>query len=239
MPNGQSLTEAGRPAPNVQRVIPPAPTHANPLSVRNAHRWKHSNECHFCAKPKKQGGTLFRCAGCQDGFYCSKECQRKAWPDHKLRCQIHQRARDANPTILDQYKLLSSFMNKHRYTLTQAGFCALDLRNHPENAQDRALVVLVRQRPAKRAEFTYFVVGAEVIPLNEGGFGEDLDEIKMHLTIHKMPPGCLVFVIVMRSLDSNHSNVVPVGFYPNPVYYEHKDWKEWMMKHLNEGIVLL
>ena len=30
--------------------------------------------------------TIFRCFSCSTLFYCSKKCQRKAWPQHKLIC---------------------------------------------------------------------------------------------------------------------------------------------------------
>eukprot|EP01108_Squamamoeba_japonica_P004957 TRINITY_DN3880_c0_g1_i2.p1 TRINITY_DN3880_c0_g1~~TRINITY_DN3880_c0_g1_i2.p1 ORF type:complete len:461 (+),score=104.73 TRINITY_DN3880_c0_g1_i2:196-1578(+) len=32
-------------------------------------------------------GRLSRCAGCQEVFYCSVECQRKSWPEHKADCR--------------------------------------------------------------------------------------------------------------------------------------------------------
>ena len=53
-------------------------------------------QCCFKQFPLKQKKT---CAGCKDAFYCSKECQQKAWTTpvfiygkHKTRCQKLARA---------------------------------------------------------------------------------------------------------------------------------------------------
>ena len=34
----------------------------------------------------KTGVELKRCAGCKVAWYCSKECQNAAWPEHKKTC---------------------------------------------------------------------------------------------------------------------------------------------------------
>ena len=38
----------------------------------------------FCAHCYRM--TIFRCFNCSIVFYCSKKCQRQAWPQHKLKC---------------------------------------------------------------------------------------------------------------------------------------------------------
>ncbi|KAL3846720.1 hypothetical protein ACJMK2_017686 [Sinanodonta woodiana] len=41
-----------------------------------------------CASCKQSHLDLTRCAGCNDVFYCSQECQRKHWvEDHKVKCK--------------------------------------------------------------------------------------------------------------------------------------------------------
>lgn len=47
---------------------------------------KMTRVCAHCNK--EQGvGTLFKCGGCMMEFYCSKECQRRKWKEHKLMCK--------------------------------------------------------------------------------------------------------------------------------------------------------
>lgn len=41
--------------------------------------------CSFC---KKQGNAFKRCSACQAVYYCSGDCQRNDWPQHKTICSI-------------------------------------------------------------------------------------------------------------------------------------------------------
>lgn len=40
--------------------------------------------CGYCDKEKKN--KLKKCSRCKVYYYCSKECQKKDWPRHKLQC---------------------------------------------------------------------------------------------------------------------------------------------------------
>ena len=48
--------------------------------------------CHYCFnmvvrdKTGKGMTTLLRCSSCKFARYCSRECQKKAWPSHKKEC---------------------------------------------------------------------------------------------------------------------------------------------------------
>ncbi|XP_046460954.1 F-box-like/WD repeat-containing protein TBL1X [Daphnia pulex] len=43
-----------------------------------------------CAGCKKMSQNLKRCARCNSIFYCSKDCQRSHWPQHKLVCNQNE-----------------------------------------------------------------------------------------------------------------------------------------------------
>ncbi|KAJ3059049.1 hypothetical protein HDU99_006532 [Rhizoclosmatium hyalinum] len=45
--------------------------------------------CQACgaAKKKDDGGALQSCSRCMIAFYCSRDCQVKDWPNHKLTCK--------------------------------------------------------------------------------------------------------------------------------------------------------
>lgn len=44
-------------------------------------------QCAVCGNP----GTK-KCSQCKAVFYCSTECQRKHWPEHKKTCATYTRA---------------------------------------------------------------------------------------------------------------------------------------------------
>ncbi|TCD61255.1 hypothetical protein EIP91_008704 [Steccherinum ochraceum] len=60
-----------------------------PISSRE---WKIKvkTQCEACGLSEHQlvGPTLKYCMRCRSAAYCSKECQRKHWPSHKLRCKL-------------------------------------------------------------------------------------------------------------------------------------------------------
>ena len=44
--------------------------------------------CGQCDRPAAKGERLRKCTGCKMSIYCSEECQRAAWPNH--RCGLIQ-----------------------------------------------------------------------------------------------------------------------------------------------------
>ena len=52
-----------------------------------------TSKCHFCQKMNPFSPqeafvqTMSKCARCRSMWYCSAECQRKDWPEHKLICR--------------------------------------------------------------------------------------------------------------------------------------------------------
>lgn len=45
--------------------------------------------CHQCRGLPQDGATkLLLCGGCKDASYCSKDCQKAAWKDHKIICKL-------------------------------------------------------------------------------------------------------------------------------------------------------
>ncbi|KAG8992101.1 hypothetical protein FRB94_012009 [Tulasnella sp. JGI-2019a] len=58
-----------------------------PLDSMDLGRLNINNGCAVCGKP---GGK--RCSSCAAIYYCSKECQKSDWPDHKLTCKTLKNA---------------------------------------------------------------------------------------------------------------------------------------------------
>lgn len=49
-----------------------------------------AGECYntYCKNTKSSDGAqLLNCAGCKKARYCSKDCQKQHWTDHKLYCK--------------------------------------------------------------------------------------------------------------------------------------------------------
>ncbi|CAK8672384.1 histone-lysine N-methyltransferase SMYD1-like [Clavelina lepadiformis] len=67
--------------------------------------------CHYCLAsppPDKQAKPLAKCTACKYARYCSKECQKKAWPDHKPECSAMQRVNPGKP--VDQTRLVARIL---------------------------------------------------------------------------------------------------------------------------------
>ncbi|TFK63399.1 hypothetical protein BDN72DRAFT_847659 [Pluteus cervinus] len=225
----------------VHYPIPAAPDHANPLSAKKSDSLVNDlTQCQYCSKSKAQGATLSKCAGCLIDIYCSKECQKKAWPTHKIRCKLNQRTKNRDPVQTDKFKLLRAFTSKHRPMLATAGVRALELGIHPDNATNKALMVIVRERPAKRVELSFFAIEAEVVSIDS--FGKERAEemrgqLKLTTDVHRLSGSTGTFFVILHEPNSGLMNIMPVGFSADGVYNRPMPWKESLLKNLNEGIV--
>ncbi|KAI0754086.1 hypothetical protein C8Q80DRAFT_1265787 [Daedaleopsis nitida] len=47
------------------------------------------SECHGCGESKEKPSDLKKCAGCSVAIYCSRECQKEAWSQHKYASSVH------------------------------------------------------------------------------------------------------------------------------------------------------
>ncbi len=57
------------------------------------------NTCLYCKKPQSElSKPLKRCAKCQKGHYCSRECQVAHWKTHKVSCTPDNNTPVAKPT---------------------------------------------------------------------------------------------------------------------------------------------
>uniref|UniRef100_Q4H2S8 [histone H3]-lysine(4) N-trimethyltransferase n=1 Tax=Ciona intestinalis TaxID=7719 RepID=Q4H2S8_CIOIN len=68
--------------------------------------------CHYCLCAPGQPGApvedLHRCTGCKFAQYCTKECQKKAWPEHKQECAAIKRITPGKP--VDQTRLVGRIL---------------------------------------------------------------------------------------------------------------------------------
>ncbi|TFK87934.1 hypothetical protein K466DRAFT_599095 [Polyporus arcularius HHB13444] len=114
------------------------------------------SRCHNCGDGQRTG-KLKRCAGCNTAKYCSRECQREAWPSHKLGCRYkstpdgpgagkeehctpeERRARILQslgfPTAVSLAHALKDWAEAHRWTFTTMTKATVLLEGGPDCLQ--------------------------------------------------------------------------------------------------------
>ncbi|KAH8094493.1 hypothetical protein BXZ70DRAFT_947711 [Cristinia sonorae] len=125
------------------------------LSPRNEARQCNSCSCSAIEK------NLARCAGCGAAFYCSKECQKQDWPEHKSLCKgnqdFHQQLTPSEETSdtailsdginmvqLDQR--LAGWIRFHIHTLLCAAEQCLNPAANINNVQTKVMLVKLKPR---------------------------------------------------------------------------------------------
>jgi len=93
------------------------------------------DRCSLCLE-KVGKVNLKLCSHCRMVRYCSKDCQKAAWPTHKLRCKTGNAYLEALAQDKKTKALNASFtkwLNCWRATIQNVSLSALDLANHPHD----------------------------------------------------------------------------------------------------------
>ena len=88
------------------------------ISNARALREKHAR-CGNCLAVA-QGMTFLKCGRCKDAYYCSKQCQKEAWPAHKPICNAAVRTKAEVTAELgeDFTNIVDKWRNQHVGYLT-------------------------------------------------------------------------------------------------------------------------
>ncbi|KAF7324184.1 MYND-type domain-containing protein [Mycena kentingensis (nom. inval.)] len=119
---------------------------------------KMSN-CWQCLKSPIGKKPFMVCAACKEVSFCSKECQKTAWPKHKPICQHRKEAVAAMadtpssatfPPFQIRKRLLTDFIEVHECSIRSALYSALILAGHMESFPyaTRAMRIFLRYNPA-------------------------------------------------------------------------------------------
>ncbi|KAJ7634714.1 hypothetical protein FB45DRAFT_1025645 [Roridomyces roridus] len=118
--------------------------------------------CVACYKPEPKGQKFLKCGACRKTAYCSKECQREDWKNHKKVCQAQGENRENLPergTVQrDTISSIKKWFSKHTQLLLYCATHAFQLHDPANAAQLKThmLVVQLDQAPeAGRGDFVF------------------------------------------------------------------------------------
>ncbi|KAI0688311.1 hypothetical protein C8T65DRAFT_619472 [Cerioporus squamosus] len=113
-------------------------------------------EAPSCDHCKREGTTetLKRCGGCSTMLYCSRECQKAAWPTHKNHCRRPQRDEDQEvdpavpPSPLNVAKMVLEWFSAHieSFKILTNSTVQLDGGNARALSEPRAFVCTLTMR---------------------------------------------------------------------------------------------
>ncbi|KAJ7447505.1 hypothetical protein B0H11DRAFT_2082368 [Mycena galericulata] len=121
----------------------------------------------MCENCSVRGKDLRRCGGCQLVRYCSKECQKAHWKNHKTHCAINKaaliKAKSLGPDYSDRHTAIGKWSTDFITQIGMAASSAMDIFHHPERIGDSFLVIYVDfLGTTAKAPYTYDVVDAAV-----------------------------------------------------------------------------
>lgn len=59
---------------------------------------QNASKLNYCVECHEIGSS--QCGGCNNEIYCSKECQRKDWPRHKIICNTNSEPQEIIPAFI-------------------------------------------------------------------------------------------------------------------------------------------
>eukprot|EP00823_Brevimastigomonas_motovehiculus_P008204 TRINITY_DN7487_c0_g1_i1.p2 TRINITY_DN7487_c0_g1~~TRINITY_DN7487_c0_g1_i1.p2 ORF type:complete len:181 (+),score=35.24 TRINITY_DN7487_c0_g1_i1:88-630(+) len=71
--------------------------------------------CANCKKGPPTGTKLKVCSGCSEVAYCSRECQRAHWSEHKLVCKRKEKKGEGITVEWDDQKRINKFGRLHNH----------------------------------------------------------------------------------------------------------------------------
>ncbi|KAF7373117.1 hypothetical protein MSAN_00519500 [Mycena sanguinolenta] len=162
----------------------------DPETIRNR-RKGHVSFCWVCLKTDTDvGRTLRRCGKCHLLSYCSKECQKKHWPEHKQECGKDDvpkfipklvKTLLANPLLCLQLQscFVLAFDLIHRARRDEMLLAQLDVAVEPSNLTDFADIFLGQGSPKK--EVPGMLQLNKFVPAKDVGSLSDLDPHVRHM----------------------------------------------------------
>jgi len=139
--------------------------HSNPLHSQRQRGYRICDNC----QTEETSAVKFRlCSGCMTTQYCSHDCQKLHWSEHKAICQhtvsqLKQAAPNAGPDE-NIARNLRKFTSAHNALLGWAGFQALQLKRIPANIRQSALLIELGYRNHPESHRRFSIASTHIVP---------------------------------------------------------------------------
>ncbi|KZV89011.1 hypothetical protein EXIGLDRAFT_772158 [Exidia glandulosa HHB12029] len=221
------------------------------VKVKKTREHYEMQQCHQCWKRKSEGASLLVCAKCKSALYCSKECQKAAWPGHKDHCKhvasARKELRDVDVSVnpasnvpapdmptngAELLSTMQAWTTKHRPLLAESLVSALDLRHDPTSHTKKTMVVLVEWRSGDLPTAKRFrMITAALQDMTAvGSQGSDIAATRARLDAeHRRQGGFGVAMMTIVCVTANPSmlNVAPV-YLDKGIHLSFKRNEKWL-----------
>jgi len=109
------------------------------------HLRKRHHDGSLCDKCLPETGSLRRCKSCMLIRYCSRECQKAHWKQHKQYCSANveiQRTREAlGGWIAERQRTFEKWCNKYSQSIASAALSALEIMKDRDRTETHVFLV--------------------------------------------------------------------------------------------------
>ncbi|KAH8101384.1 hypothetical protein BXZ70DRAFT_932795 [Cristinia sonorae] len=216
-------------------------------------------QCQKCWKRRTAMVKLFVCSSCKITSYCSKQCQKEDWRDHKGRCRENTERRkrmaemdeltktlreltgedDDLPLMSTVNDELGEFLKRFRAMICRAGYCCLKISQNPDAWAKYVFRLRIERiknpsresRPWER----YKVVGGEAVSidalLKKNDSFRDLIPQFLKYNEENVKVGCVGTVTTFLECDSAGADVrcVSWGGYGEDSWDDVAPGEDWLV----------
>uniref|UniRef100_A0A8H7XK72 MYND-type domain-containing protein n=1 Tax=Psilocybe cubensis TaxID=181762 RepID=A0A8H7XK72_PSICU len=205
-------------------------------------------QCQTCFKSSNTDGvTLFKCAGCRMALYCSKECQKGNWRNHKGTCyNLQLLIADSSSAEDKMVWALDRYCSKNQPLLAQYGVRVMDLASDITRGKRDVCTIFLKYVPelatrGKPEHAKFVAVGVEVRPIEKFGvrhrLQRSIDAFHGYITTRLSNEGFIGgFLVFLMVAGTNVAKLCPISFKDDIYRLETgHDWTNTMLSALNDG----
>ncbi|KZV92294.1 hypothetical protein EXIGLDRAFT_836581 [Exidia glandulosa HHB12029] len=228
-----------------------APKHSTTKKAQLGVYAQQLKQCQTCYKTTDDlpaGTKLLGCGACGRAHYCSRECQKVNWKDHKPFCTANQGVLGAiqtheNRSLATCEDALKKWIQLQRPLLFLTLARALELYKTPNRIMDELLVIVLSRTSERAIEKAFVVEEASVVPMEMVAekLGPALTSIleRSKNSLSSGGGGCGLVMSLVKDYDISH--VTPVQF-EHPVTTEEvkpePQWEEQLKAAVGVGLKL-